>query len=543
MSVVLTHENLAHRMLIREMSRDIVYFVEHFMRDEMGARFHLKWFHVEMLRSCADEAKYPRLLLLEPAAHGKTTHVGKHYPLWTMCWQPRCAIVFGSKNQSDAEARLSAIKAEMEGNEELVETFGPFKGDIWRDDMINLAGHDPRVKDPSCVVIGSTSSIYGKRATHFLGDDMVTNLNSGPHVEESTRSKVSQEFHQGIAKINYPGRALVIRMVNTVVDQRDLVHELGDLNNHAQNDTVWDSSKRFHVIRRPALDEQKDPPEALWPEKLSVEELMQQKSEDLLSFLKRMQNLCLDPKMMNFQRMWFDGDPGNPDIPGCLDHNRSYREMPQREGVGFTIAGGYDPNPGTSESSKYCAYAEVAFDRKAPDPRTYWVTDLARFRETLPQQEAFCCDMVEHRNLAILHIEDNAANQWLLQLPRLVGLKLSGHRIEGFNTNVKTKFDPDTGVPAMAGMIRGGKYRFPYKTPRDREMTEWIIGEFLAYPQGATTDLIMALWFAFLAANKVVMSARQGVVERARPLSPFLANRGISAGAASSFVPTIRRVN
>ena len=540
MTFVLTHETAMRRMLRREMSRDIVFFTQSYFRDEDGRPFHLKDFHIEMLRTCADE-RIERLLLLEPAGFGKTTHLGKHYIIWLLCWDPNVQIIYASKNADDAAARLGAIKAELEGNEELIEDFGPFVGRVWRDDSIEVARRTVRLKDPTIAAIGSTSSIYGRRATHFIGDDIVTLQNSGGHVEARTRERLSRDYNDGIKKVGYPGRQLFIRLVNTVVDQRDLIHDLGDLNQHRPEDTRWVSAKRYHVIRRPALDE--TAMTSLWPERRSVESLLEEKAEDLLSFLRRMQNRCLDPSTMNFQRIWFDGDPGNPELPGCLDYGRCLGNLPHGEGVpSLTRTGGFDPNPGTSENSKYSAYAEVAFDRKAAEPRTYWVTDLVRFRAQIEEQATFCAERAAGRNLALLNIEDNAANQWLLQVNTLRVAALS-YRISGFNTNVRNKYDPQVGVPAMAGRIRAGRIRFPYHCQVCRERTETIIGEFVAYPQGATSDMLMALWFAILASERFVAETRMGVIEPSTiATSPFIAGRGITAEALDRWHPTRKLV-
>lgn len=518
------------------MAKDIVFFTTQYFRDEEGQRLKLKWFHKEMLQKCADE-RIERLLLLEPAGFGKTTNVGKHYPLHTMVvMNPRCQMIYGGKSASDAEARVSAMKAELEGNEELINDFGPFQGPIWRDDALMLAQGNHNVKDPTISAVGSTSSIFGRRATHFIGDDMVTNLNSGNHVKPETRERFAQDFKQGIQKVAYAGRPLYIRIVNTVVDQRDLLHDLGDINQHAFTDTTWTSSKRYFVIRRPALDELTDPMTSLWPERRSVESLLEEKAEDLLAFEKRMQNRTLDPSMMNFQRIWFDGDPGNRvEIPGCLDYGRCLHQDPMGDGIPpLTRTGGYDPNPGVSENSKYSAYADVAFDRKASEPRTYWVTDIARFRAQIEEQAQFCVDRTADRSLALLYIENNVANQWLLQVNSLKTAALS-YPIKGHHTNVKNKPDPEVGIPAMAGRIRAGRIRFPYHCPRCRAMTDLIIGEFLSYPQGATSDMMMALWMAILAAESFIGTTRNGIINRV--ISPFLAQRGITAAGAERFFP------
>ena len=542
MTLVLPHEAAFARELRREMSQDLVWFSAHYFRTDDGERFAFKDFHVEMMRAMTDES-VERWIFLEPASFGKTTTL-KHYMIHLPCMDPNVRAVLCSKNAQDAELRLGSVKAEMEGNDELINDFGPFVGSLWRDDSITVARRTIVAKDPTIVAIGSTSSIYGKRATHFIGDDMVTEANSGPQVEPKTRERLSRDYKAGVQKVGVVGKPLYIRLVNTVVDQRDLIHELGDINQHGQDETKWTSSKRYHVIRRPALDE--TTMTSLWPEKRSVESLLEEKAEDLMAFLRRMQNLCMDPLMMSFQRIWFDGDPADPvNIPGCLDYSRCLLDEPRIENGIITNTGGYDPNPGTSENSKFCGYAQVAFDRKSGEPRTYWVTDLVRFRAQIEDQAKFCADRAMDRMLAWLNIEDNAANQWLLQISTLKTAALS-RRITGYNTHVGKggKYDPQVGVPALAGRIKAGRIRFPYHCATCRERTETIIGEFLSYPQGATSDLLMALWFSILAAERFVATTRTGIIQPDTiAVSPFIAQHGIGVEGIERWYPARKLVN
>ena len=542
MTLVLPHEAAFARDLRREMSQDLVWFSAHYFRTDDGERFAFKDFHVEMMRAMSDE-QIERMILLEPASFGKTTTL-KHYVIWLCSRDPNVQIIYASKNADDAVARVGSVKAEMEGNDALISDFGPFVGRVWRDDAIEVARRTIRSKDPTVVAIGSTSSIYGKRATHFIGDDIVTEANSGPQVEPKTRERLMRDFHAGVQKVGYVGKKLHIRLVNTVVDQRDLIHQLGDINQHGQNETKWTSSKRYHVIRRPALDE--TTMTSLWPEKRSVESLLEEKAEDLMAFLRRMQNLCMDPLTMPFQRVWFDGDPADPiGMPGCLDYSRCLLDEPRIEGGAITRTGGFDPNPGTSENSKYSAYAEVAFDRRANEPRTYWVTDLVRFRAQIEDQAKFCADRAAGRGLALLNIEDNAANQWLLQVNTLKTAALS-YQIKGHNTHVGKggKYDAEVGIPALAGRLRAGRIRFPYHCATCRERTETIIGEFLSYPQGATSDMVMALWMSILAAERFIVTTRTGIIQPDTiAVSPFIAQHGIGVEAMDRWFPSRKIVN
>ncbi len=197
-----------------------------------------------------------KVMLLAPAAHGKTTLVVRAYTIWLLCCFPNVRIKIGTKNSDDAATRLLDIKTELESNERLIADFGAFKGDHWREMEINVAQRISHDKEPSVRVFGSETSIFGQRATHLILDDYVTEQNSGSHVKDQTRAKLSTYYWAGLNKLGYPNQKMIQRWVNTVVDQRDLMHELGAVNGRMPDDSrvTWTSSKGWYVWRRPALD-------------------------------------------------------------------------------------------------------------------------------------------------------------------------------------------------------------------------------------------------------------------------------------------------
>jgi hypothetical protein len=486
---------------------NLAYFALHYLTDDEGKPFEFENFHVEWCDLCT--SKEERVLILGPATFGKTTIVAKVYPIWLCCYYPNARIKLGSKTSDDAEARLDQIKTELETNALLIEDFGEFRSDHWRTKEINIAQRTLHDKEPTIMAFGAESSVSGVRATHLVLDDIVTEKNSGIHVEEQTRRKMGTDFYMYFRKMNYPKRRLYIRWINTVVDMRDLVHECANQNGQMPDDNrpTWHSTKNFYVWRRAAYDEEKQT--TLWPAAYTVEDAEREKAEDLISFLKRMQNRALDPSTLPFQRAWFDGDDKLvPPAPGCLDRFRVFDAMPPTKDTAIWVrGGGYDPNPGLSENSGYCAYAELSVDRMSAKPRTYYITYLARFRDTFPKQIAYLVDRTRARHPNLTFIERNVQQQWFLQVPEITTLNASGFRVEGHYTGAKNKPDPATGVPNFAGMVRAGTLRLPYGDQHSREMSEIAIGEFLAYPQGATSDVVMAIWFAKLACDKALLQS------------------------------------
>jgi hypothetical protein len=518
------------REITRSMAEDVVYFTQHYLRDDDGNPFDLEPFHVEMLELSSSTAKEDeKVILLEPAAHGKTTLAIICASVFDVCMDPDDIIAIGCKNYPDGKDRLRAIKAILEKNEALIEDFGPFVGPVWTEDQIVVARRrNWSVKEPTIRVFGSETSVFGWRAKKVRLDDYITLQNSGPQVEENTRNRVRTNFNDGVLKMGYPKKPFKVVWVNTVVDLRDLIHEKAALNGQMPDDARvhWRSDKGFRVVRREALDESTGA--VLWPSAHTKESLEEEKATDLMTFLRRMQNRCIDPQTVAFQRRWFDGDDSLvPPAPGCLDRERVLgAPFVGKQWPSWTLSGGYDPNPGTSENSKYCAYVELAFDRTVDEPRAYYINDIARFRGTLPQQEEFVVRRAIERTIALILIEANVQNQWLLQLPGMQAAVKSGRRIEPHWTSVKNKPDPETGIPSLAGMVRAGLIRFPYGDARSRQLSETLIAEMLAYPQGATSDILMALWFAILAAKKV--SKRMGLRVFGGGTIPFISNRTVS---------------
>jgi hypothetical protein len=229
-----------------------------------------------------------------------------------------------------------------------------------------------------------------------------------------------------------------------------------------------------------------------------------------------MQNICIEPGLMTFQPEWFSGNPDGG-LPGCLDHNRKMGELPKIEGAQWMRTGGFDPNPGLSENAKYWGLFELAFDKRLAEPRTYHVIRIARGRDTIEHQADIVVETTEVDGLAKMKVEANAANQWLLQIHRVVAATKRGLRIEPHYTTVANKPDPDVGIPSMAGIVRNGLLRLPYGDAHSKAMTDLFISECVQHPMALTSDLLMSCWFALLAAREIVRVLSIGVLSQYIP--------------------------
>ena len=90
--------------------------------------------------------------------------------------------------------------------------------------------------------------------------------------------------------------------------------------------------------------------------------------------------------------------------------------------------------------------------------------------------------------------ETNIA-KWLSEDPAWNRLTPMFQTVIGQQTTHWNKNDTLLGVWSLAADFEGGRIRFPWQGAQDREAMEPLISEVLAYPNGQTDDVLMALWF------------------------------------------------
>jgi hypothetical protein len=509
------------RELRRELAkRSLTFFVTYYFRTDEGASFDLRPFHVELLDTAQNESDIPRALFLEPASFGKSTHLAKHYAIWSFCVDPNVRIALGGKTFEDAVKRLRSIKTELETNKLLMEDFGPFVGDVWKEDQINVKARTVVANESTITCFGSETNVFGWRADKVILDDIVTIQNSGPQVKDGTRERLHDNFYQGVMKIGTVGRKLVVRWVNTVVDLRDLTHRVGRLTEHEDPaETTWTTPEGWLVIRRQAISEATNEP--LWPEKYGHAEAEVDKSTDMLSFLKRMQNRCIEPELMTFKQEWFKGN--GADLPGCLDYDRVLGEVKP----GHVSTQGYDPTGSDKAGADFAGQIVVSFDKTQAEPRTYYVVWIDQFRAQVEEQADKVIAVHGRFNCAKTKVEANAVQQWFLQLKKIKdamtntsGTVHGAMKIEPHYTGAGNKPDPDIGLPSLAAIVKTGKCRFPYGDAMSRKMTDKFISQAVLHQPTSgrhSGDLLMAWWFSLLAAREVARVNLLRVVRRPVP--------------------------
>lgn len=200
----------------------------------------LKPFHKEWLKILMNE---DRIVIAAPTGFGKTTIFGIAYPLWLLTYKPKTQILIISRTiRTQSATILEEIKRNIEENEILFALKPEDKSIYWTKDKLNTSN--------KCKVLYSSYSINirGLQVDYLFADEIATY----PETESFFRD-VSTRVVSKAGKI-----AAVSTPRNT-----------GDLLAQLMTNPVY-FSKSYRAIENG---------ESIWPERFSVERLMEEKRE------------------------------------------------------------------------------------------------------------------------------------------------------------------------------------------------------------------------------------------------------------------------
>jgi hypothetical protein len=510
---------------------------------------NLSWFQTVI---CEVIVKYPRLVCLLPAGHGKSTLISKWYVIWRICQNPNVRIILVMKNDKEVSFYARAIRRELSNNIKLIRDFGPFepegKNAVWSNEAIEVVGRQIRESQPTVEFAGSNSidQVLGHRCDFFIADDIVTpktvntqelrdkqlsDWNLGIETGPQRLWDYDYEKHEWVNKpedIFWPDYLWEYGIVDseqglipgTVFHPDDLFHHKGrSPQNVVPGKVVKGNDPAYMMLYFDCYkhDENNDvTEEPLWPERWTKEKLLlREESMGRLDFQKRMRNIAIDPASLSFHKVWVRGGT-EYDIQyrGCVDRNLSFgTEL--RDSCDF-VALGLDPSSGRRHSgATWSCYTLLGVNRKelknddwAHLPR--YVIDI--FRSQLGYDDilsyllegnpaAGVPGFYEMYRYDEARVEINSAQTWLLENHRVKTAKLGGIKIEPHETE-RNKTDPIMGVMSMQEMVREGLLRIPYATATDQEKARAFLEQMEMYPEGLT-DYPMSCWFAELAVRNI----------------------------------------
>lgn len=451
----------------------------------------LEPFHMRLIEAAVGET---RSLILYPAGHGKSTLVSTLLPIWAMCKNPNIRIALVVKNQNDGNKIMRSIHRELVDNLDLVRDFGPFRSDQdgkpWALNKITVAKRTSRSTGATLVIFGAGSKdVLGYRTDWTICDDVVDDNNSAtPEARLKLRDWFDKCVETGPEHVSSR-----LTVVGTRFDPNDLY---GDLLEMAGESEDGESPEKVYKTQKEDAVADEENHKTLWPDRWPWKRLMMQKIKmGTLNFNKRYRNIAVDASRMVFKEAYVNGGwIGKDRFPGCLDESFIIGDYSEN----WRRVAGFDPAVGTKRRAKFCAHVVLAAGSCIKHDLCYWVVDLERDQMTQPQMIDLILGKHQKYLLMNTQVEANSFQGGLVQQiehemkQRDLALMISPHF-----TNRVNKPDPETGIQMMGPWFERGAFHIPWGDTHSRRKMRLLTEELIMYPDGRTSDTVMALWFAW----------------------------------------------
>ncbi len=430
--------------------------------------------------------KNKRLLLNVPPRHAKTTIMAIWFPIWQFACSRDTQILIVSKTVKHGEKIARKIAYELESNIKLVRAFGRFKPlDVirpWRirSGEMELEGKNLSIRsgDLNLQIRGAGQAILGMEADWVIADDVTDRRIA---VSEASRnSEWDWMLGDVMSRLSPDGKAFCI-------GQR--VHS-EDIYGRLAKESDDDGTPAWHLEKTPAvLDYEEEL--VLWPELWPFRKLQETRMSVGASMFACMYQQTPEVAGDFVPRWWIVGT-GEAETPGCLDHDRvvgSGWKNQEAPFVPITRVISIDPSP-----TRFAAIVvlDVVYQQRATNFYCS-IVDIRRDKMGLRQMLSNIEEMTAMYRPTVCIFESNSV-KWLKEDPAWNQLAPRFLTLIDHKTSVN-KRDAELGVWSLASDFEAGRIRFPYGDKASRETSELLISEVLAYPNGYTDDVLMALWF------------------------------------------------
>lgn len=460
------------REIIRQLCREnYLIFQKLELGLEVGPHHHEWW---EDLQTKED------VIEVSPRDHGKSHFFGRGVPLWAARYDPwiQEILILGPDKPTASES-LEKLKDLLAGSKSLRY--------LIPSDRKTHFNSKTEIKLSNGVIIrakGYWSNLRGRHPQLIILDDVLNEENCRT---KEGRKKLRDRFFQvvypmkdkGMPEMRAQGYKPQIIVTGTVQDSDDLYHEL--LKNPEFVGRMQDA----------IVDEKKE--QTLWAVRYDYAALMKIKGAiGALSFSKEYRNKTLSEETSLFPPSLFE-----PLKDKTLSYTSTYKgSYPVYMGVDFSVPG--DTSGDWTVSLAF--YHETETDQYVL--LWYWRDRPQLVREQLTRVEQMCRDL----NVTSGYVEDNMFQKiYAEHFKRQTDLPIVGHTVNNTNKNSLA-----TGVLSFRPLFENGKFRFPYQTPYDRQLTDHIVEEFNGVQRrgGAIgnfafhDDCVMAMWHALSAAKR-----------------------------------------
>lgn len=515
-----------------ELARDFPDFCERYLGHQVFWH-QLQW--VDMLEGREPRNLHPAqtyekgipnyLLINTPPEHAKSTTLTVDYVTYRICRNPNDSIMIISKTLARAQEFLYAIKYRLTNPKykKLQMAYAPgglFKAppgedSPWQANRIYLGHRESSEKDPTVQVLGLGGQVYGSRNNLVLLDDVIVSSNA--HQFESQISWLQREV------ITRPGPTGKVMVVGTRIDLIDLYRELRNGDRYPNGSSPW-----TYLSQPAVLEFAEDPKDwrTLWPRSdvpwLGSDD---EKGEDGLyprwdgKYLHKRRSV-LDTKswaLVYQQEEVAEDSVFQPvKVRGAVEGRR--KPGPMYEGAwghrargmdGLYVVAGLDPAMVGDTGVLVYGVDRASHRRWVLDVKVHTAPSPSWIRETIKA-------LTDLYHISEWRIEKNAFQLYLVQDPEITTFLASrGSKIVPHFTG-SNKFDTNFGVASMASLFEptgeDGKALIELPSPKQSEATKMLIEQLILWQPDTKgkTDMVMALWFAELAAREILGGSRWG---------------------------------
>jgi hypothetical protein len=442
-------------------------------------------FHNEIID--AIESGHPRIVVNLPPYHSKSTLVTVKHTVYDIARNPNSRTIIVSKSGGFAKTFLRSIKDWLSEPDlyrntkrNLIDDWGPFMPEQggWSEYEIfvqNRSFDDGVQAGPTVLSMGYGGQLYGRRAGKIKFDDIATVENQrNPERVENMREWIDKD---ALTRIGKRGQAIWSGTRVTA----------GDING------ILMRRPGYKVIRYSAIQDD-ELETVLWPDHYPYSQLLTHRSE-------------MSPA--DFQLVF-----QNVDIPGlhasftedmlneAKDSNRQWGHYE----TGWRLIAGLDP-AGGNKTSGYTALVLLAIDMNTG--KRFLVDAIAEKSMKAPRMRDLIFEWTERYPIYEWRVESNGVQSQLIQYNEEVIQHLAkrGVRVVPHVTQGANKWDAEFGVESLAPLFHANLISIPWAGAQTAQKFQRMVEEFISFPMGITSDLVMAFWFAELGCRSLINRA------------------------------------
>lgn len=474
----------------------------------------------ELLVTALSTQEKEFLLVNAPPGAGKTTALTYAFVLWVIVMERAHGRWFtsslGHREEGKAKWYVQRIRSALETNPKLQTDYGFFRpkgaGRRWSGSELDVEPLDwSKVsdKEPTVTAGSYMGSTLSGRYDLSIWDDLIDAQNSST-IEQ--RKKLERWNDIEAETRVEPGGLFVLSGAR--YGPEDLFHMLLTAKDPEEIDAETGAAKAMyhHVAYSAHYDElcTGNHPGEPWPkgcllspDRISWKTLTHHRSKDDSRYELVWQNHDSDPAGSLANPLWFTGGVETAtgiQYPGCFEERLfGVRPKELEKKVPDVSACAVDPGPSRYWAIEHwLAYDEMQYLYNARRPVMAAPELLYRENDgtyTGVLEELWQEGREHGLAYTYLIVEINTAQKWLLQYPFVNEWAIArGVTIVRHTTGVN-RADPERGVEMLRPIYKKGQARIPYGGHEEKLFADQLKREACAWPEGSSTDLVMAHWF------------------------------------------------